>query len=166
MYTVCQSTSKEVTMPDDTIIGTTSNDGIRITEPLVIAAVLSRVNYPKVESEATASSCPANYWNPLLPGLRLAFGDEVVNAALADLRACAATYRTGTVEGIKAYVSNRKGREAYTDVIFAPGEDRSPVYQSCICYDRYDGGPVLHPSPLAPGPCYLDEDDASGYYPE
>lgn len=50
------------------------------------------------------------------------------------------------------------------DRVFAPGEDRSPNYPICTCWDRFKGGPPLHP--IDGGACSPDENDSTEEYPE
>jgi hypothetical protein len=50
---------------------------------------------------------------------------------------------------------------------FFIGEDRSSHYPGCECHDRFGGGRALHPGGVFdPGPCYFDEHDGVGFYPE
>lgn len=57
-------------------------------------------------------------------------------------------------------------RKAHSGEFFAEGEDRASHYPDCMCFDRFTGGPALHPGgSFDSGPCYMDEDDLAGFYP-
>lgn len=136
---------------------------VTIAKDVLVAAVMTRYHYPEVW---TPKMVVEHHRMLNVAQLHAIYGDDTVSAALADLEAHPRLYVDATEAGIRAFMSNKLGQESYGNHIFAPEEDRSPYYQQCDCYDRWTGGTLLHPSALAPGPCYEDENDLVGFEPE
>jgi len=136
---------------------------VTATNDIITAAVMTRYHHPEVWTVEKV----VEYHRTLDEAqLRVVYGDNTVDKALTDLAAQPRLYVDATEAGIRAIVSYRLGQEHYEGHTFLPGEDRSPYYEQCEHYDRYAGGSLLHPSARAPGPCYEDENDATGSEPE